>query len=549
MSLALLALPLQLTPKRPPRQPRDQAEELQRLVEFEDELSAALFTTRPWLAPVGDSVDRAPELGRIVPVEHDAWVNELRFLETSITAIDEGNLPVSRGRDARWLAAWVREERILMGTLKPALHDPWFYVESVRLSLAAAARPAASGIVTAVRIRNLGERLKRVPETWAEAQKRLEDLSQPVCQRAADRAAELARTISEVYAPFAEHLPESDGTDFAQACEDALQSTRELRTWLLERVGVTATLPRYLKLEHWQVLVGYATGWEIDVDDLYLMLLREISDRRAAVGKHAHAIEVPDAALFPGRIETKVVEYADELVTRAREHNLIVAPLPVFEVHASVSHGRTLDLPFWEQPNLDRWRLVVTLPSPIADEAQSSTRRDRLSAAARPALAARYGPLGEALLMRTALSSGSKSSAQVPNLPRRTAFGLYTLDWTLRTGVFETRNERVQALFERELLIEAARLLAAIEMYRGEDELQIAIDHFVAYTGVDRATAAWEVHQTAVDPLYGCAFLIYLDTLEVERSFAEEHDLDEAVRQTIRLLLSHTSTPVRDLTR
>ena len=548
LTLALVALPYQSTPERPGRKPREQSEELQRLVAFEDQLSAALFTTRPWLAPVGDEADLAPELGRIIPVEHDAWVNELRYLESTIDSIDEGNLPGARGRDARWLASWVRQERILMSTLKPALNNPWFYVENVRLSLAAAARPAASGIVTTVRIRNLAERLKRVSGVWSEAEARLEDLSRPVCRRASDRAAELMRTIREDYAPLGENLAESERQGFEDVCKEAYRSTEQLRDWLHERAIVTAPLPRYLKAKHWKLLVEYATGWQIDLDDLRLMLLMEISDRRAAVGKHAHTVEVPDAALFPGRIETKTAEFANELAGRARDKDLAIAPLPEFEVRARVSHGKTLDLPYWERPNLDRWRLVVTLPSPVATEAQSLTRRDRLSAAARPSLAARYGPLGEALLMRTALSSGSKSRIQMPNLMRRRAFGLYALDWTLRTGVFATRDERTRALFERELLVEAARLLAAVEMYQGETDLEIAIANFAAHTGVDRETAAWEVHQTALDPLHGCAFLIYLDTLEQERAFAEEFDATEAVRETLRLLLSHTSAPLRELT-
>lgn len=557
---ALLILALQSTPdpaSPPPEPPGDEPEialpdpksDAEQLLDLEDELTRALFVTRPWLAAVGDEVDRAPELGRIGRSALEEWSNELHRLELRARAIDEYALPPDRGLDVRWLESWIRLERLLLATTKPARQNPLHYVEGVERSLAAAARPAPSGVVTAMRVRNLAARLERVPATWDEARQQLERLSQPVCRRAAAHAERVVRRIAERYRPLADRLAEPEREGYRATCDEVIARTRELIAWLEERAVSTADEPRYLPTRTWKQLVAYATGEEPGTDELHLQLLREISDRRARVGKHATPVAIVDEALEPTRITTRIEALAVELSERARAADLIPPGRPGFRVRARAAEGATLDPPVCAPASLGVWELDLVLPGPEWGAGPTRTRRNRLSPAGRPALALRFGPLGETLAAWAALASSTKTRAQFENPLRRTAFGLYATDWALRRDGLLSTDERVRALVERELLLEAARLLAALELHGGLNELEIAIDHFVAHTGVDRETAEWEVVQTAIDPLHGAAFLLYLATVELEGALAEEVGEAAAVRATIDRLLSHTAAPVRALAR
>ena len=548
---ALLGLALQSVPpaEEPARPKRDRAQALAKLMAVEDELMRSLYVARPWLAPVGDEADRSPELGAILQIDMDAWELELRRLESVIAVIDKTNLPPPRVHDARWMATWVRQERLRVAS-RPELNDSLSYAESLWLTIEAAARPAVSGVIPPSRIRNLGARLERVPEVWDTARRSLKHPSRPEALRAADFADRLARFIRENLRELAQRLPADEIDPYIEACDEAIEHTTDIADWWRERAISNPRDPRYISLTRWKQLVEQYTGWDVDVDELHLFLLQEISERRARVGKHAHALDVDDSVMTPTRIETGIVELATELARRARERGLVPPVGPDLEVRAVLASDAAREIARWEQPSFGRFRLATALPRPDWRAEMRLTRRAELAPAARPSLAARYGPVGELLLMWTALSSSSTTRVRLQNPQRRRAMGLYAVDWTLRTGLIEPRDERARAMFDRALLLEAARLLASLEMHAGLDEFEISVEHFAAHTGLDRRTAEQEVVQTGMDPLHGTAFLMYLDTLDLERSFREDGlDVAPAVRATIQVLLSHPSSPVRDLER
>ena len=74
--------------------------------------------------------------------------------------------------------------------------------------------------------------------------------------------------------------------------------------------------------------------------------------------------------------------------------------------------------------------------------------------------------------------------------------------------------------------LEAARLLAALEVHAERRSLDEAISAFQRRTGFDRMTADHEVRGILHDPLRGCSYLGYLRFVQLDERLRAELEID-----------------------
>jgi len=135
---------------------------------------------------------------------------------------------------------------------------------------------------------------------------------------------------------------------------------------------------------------------------------------------------------------------------------------------------------------------------------------------------------------------GDKPAARILNRATLEGWGLYVLDWLPRMTWIENpyaKDREFRSAAAYSLTVEAARLLACIELHHEHIPTQEAADSFARRTGFDPESALLEVHRALHDPLHGIGYLGYLELKRNEQQLAATSAPEIALLTMVRFTL------------
>lgn len=534
-----------------PEPPHSREHNKRLLAALEERLVEGLYEHRPWLATERGDPRYDHLLGSRDGAAIGRWSRLLEASEVAIETIDRGVLHPSRQLDLDWLRAWVRQERILLAERVPQRRDPLFYSEAVERGLSSLLA-RRSGADDRRRRDALRDRLAQVPGLWASARASLDRCAEPWTRTAAVRIQIIQELLREGIREWARGaiVEDSEREALAAVLREARIATDVQLAWTLEELPGGTIHPHHLSAERWELLLREATGRPWSTPTLKLMLLRELGERTALIGPHFRPQPGPPSERSPRAIEARVVELSRSTARSALARSIFGPSQPSFEVSALAPGLAWRELACLKRIDIATWRLEIVLAGSRSAEEVRRTREGQLGAAAQAALALRWGPAGELSACRAAAASTSLTDVHFANPVRLEGFGLYATDWAAELQLVDRGDRLLMAELERARLVEAARLLATLQLHGEGESLEEVAARFQVYTGFDPTTSAHEVLACSRDPRRGAGFLAYLSMLDLERELrGEEGARGAAIRKALKVLLANPSARTPDLAR
>ena len=518
----------------------------QTLARIVRELAEAEATERPW-APLqrGDFA-----LGRRVlngpPTTVAAWTESLANLQSRLRRVDKVALSPLERAQAASLSSWIRATRTLEESQARRRTNPLAVtreVERVLLSLL-----ASESLSIEERLK-LGEVfLDRLPARWAAAQ---ESLTTPVrvwSLEAVDELQVVERLLlGELRdATHAARLGERATLRIEQKLDAAAEATRAFGAWLEGDPSTTGRPPLRIGRRSLEVALGALTGNERSLNELRTDLLDVLA--RNDHGRWSEEEARPSVAAAPREI------FAAMRIGLQAGRQLFVSE----SLGGTAPDVRVGQFPGGASPS-DVVRLVpgpdgayvlsVEAPDPTWPGGLIRGLAGVADALTMQAEGLRRGPSGEALLRsrHAALSE----ELRMPFLlePFEAGFGLYTVEAATRFTL--GRDHPARANLERGgarlRLLEAARLLAVLEIHAEGLTPGEVLDAFRMRTGVSLDVARVEVDRAWHEPLRGAAILGYLEFRALEDELAERMEAPLAARRTIALALAAPGVRPLDL--
>ena len=360
----------------------------------------------------------------------------------------------------------------------------------------------------AARLEKISVVLGELPGYWASARTSLVTPRHEWNERAIEDLAGLERFLDEEVREAWEQKDRAEDT----LLEDALAATAGFRDWLASTPASLSGTATTLEPERWEQLVHHASGHEGSLAEIKRLLLRELLRYEQLLAQLEIDTTVPDEDEAPsGEGLTARVRDAARLALEqaARERLLDAGPIEAEQLSAELGWlpacGRSAEL--LAGPD---GALILRI-----DPRDSSANTE----AGQICLAIRHGLPGEGFLSAYAKSGRGVMRSHLWNRATREGWGLFVLGWTVRTswedGPFAGRSDLVHE-GARILRVEAARLLAALEIHAEGYDLEEAAEAFRRRSGLDLEAAVHEVRCAQVDPLLGIGFLGYLELRRLE---------------------------------
>jgi hypothetical protein len=444
------------------------------------------------------------------------WRRTLTDSLAELQRFDTASLQWQARAQLKVLVDWIEAELLMLDAQTPSTSDPAGYVERAFLALRAARE--ARWMSDERRENELESLLAELPAYFEDARLSLINPSARWIDFALadlDDLEELVSAIEKDSGPKA--VPRTPkGRKAAASDADPLDAVEAFRTWLLElRPSAGGRVPS-LNEGEWQRLVSLRSGTTWAASELKARCLRELArlDLGARVARapspgvdgvadvaglawdaSERALELGKKAHFLGaRLDPKAVSFELETATRtAAGIARLVNDGDASRVFLAEPHGS------WP--------------------AERTIARSRGLLGAPTALGVRYGMAGEALHALQSRTAKRTVAVLLDNRLLREGLGLYALDWTGRVARAENPFRGDEALsleFELQKGLEAARMVAAIELHAEGLAVEDAALGFSRRTGVDRETAMAEAIAAERDPLRGIGYLglIELQALE-----------------------------------
>ncbi len=547
-------------PAATPEQPLDQGEEppankppLRILAETEERVVEALFATSPWLAFERGWREVPAGFGRYHPDAESWWTYLLKSSAADLDAVSSAVLPERRHGDLLWLRTWLGVEATLSLSRSPHRWNPAAYVERAQSVLAGLCD--APGLAPEQRRDRAFEALQELPALWETARRGLLKPSRELTAEAIQRLLDLDRLVQEDLGPRLERAEWAEPVRerFDQLLEEHLRHSLRFRDWLADKpLRVGGPVPP-MGAANWESIVRGLTGTELDGARLKSKLLREVSNCDRRLGARRTLPEVPEEERSAEAVAARMSaasRAAVALVLRAGIFEGLALPWGEVEVGARLQPGRTLPGPLvhgWQVEKAQR--LIVEGASASWMPGAQATRSGLLSAAAQRALAIRHGFPGEALVRQAAARNASEVERFLWNRATIEGWGLYMLDLTSRLGWVENplrEDEAFQAEVTRLLLVEAARLLASLEIHVQEAPLQAAAEAFRSRTGFDELSSFYEARRALADPLVGIGFVVMLELRGLEGELGGE-GRGAGITAMLEPILARPSTRPADL--
>ncbi len=470
------------------------------------------------------------------------WGDALERLRSRLPdPIPETSAPLGVERIAA-LAARVRGELLLLDAQPLVRMDPVGYVDRVQRTLWALEE--ASDLSPARRSQLRLYLFESLPAYWKDARASLISPVPGWMDVARLAVSDLQEFLQGLETPA---LPEEEKQRYDAAFLRAQEATRSFERWLLEERNRAGTFAPVLGAENWLEVVRSFTGSSWTAAEIKARCLRDLS------GGHADDEERALVALDPQRAAETAGNAAAHAVGLAQGAGFLRAPFA----------ARAFEVVFEEGPRSrpelarvttqeGRARLVLWGPNSTWSRPRQETRLAALQQPAQVALGLRHGLTGESLLLLRARGRALGSAGHLLNRAVLGGLGLYALDWLRRIEGPENPYRTDEAL-ERELArqhtLEAARLLAALELHAEALSLDEVADNFVQRTGADVETARAEALAAQRDPLAGIGQLGFheLRALEEELVSATDRSPSEAVASTLSLVTMNPDLRPADL--
>jgi len=503
------------------------------------ELDEALAERRPWIAKERGAAVVPTVLGRYGPAESPWWEGTLSSTRYALLGLDAERLaPELRALHASLLARLAGEE-VIAQSLKRDRWDPVAYVE--RLERMVADAELEEDPDAAVR-----RVLEAVPELWALARRGLVAPKREWMKEAAQRLESLRAYLRRRLDP--PEAGEERRVEFDETTARAARVTEDFLGWLTnssERVG-EPIVP--LGAENWSSLVEAFVGIERPIPRTKTLVLRELAQLERELDGEKELVPAPAASLEKEVLSSRVEDACNLAGALGALHGLPQQGVPLRI--AIARRPLPSDPPVRVYVRGGMYVLEIAVGDETWPPYAARTRAAMLGDVPLQALALRHGPIGEAYLLAAASTGPASRTRMLWNEATLTGWGLFALERTTRLP--EDPRPRAASLRRealRQLLLEACRLLASIEVHAEQIGLDEATASFERRSGVDHETAAVEIGRVSHAPRTGVGFLAYMELRALEEELTGDLEPVEAFHTLARLLATHLTIRPRDLVR
>jgi hypothetical protein len=515
----------------------------QRLAVFEIRLSEEWLAGRPALARERGMPPRDLPLLDLGPESRRTWRGAMQKAQGDLLAVDWPNLEPTRKLDRDWLEAFLAAE-LALDALVPERGSPMHALSEVEGVLTGVL--GAPELDADTRIQVLTRHLNALPAALSALRSSLAHPEPAACQYAVVAADDLLLLLQARLTPrlAAERPTPELWEPFDTAQEAAEHAVLGFRAWLEEEAKREGAAP-VLGAGGWRLVLGSLTGTQIDLEVLKVRLLRDLSALDAGLDAPKAEKEDWHESLLPARVTQRLRETQAAGWNAALDLGLVKGELPAVGCAtwtAGALPGKPLELHWGERPVM----FVVASGAAWSPE-QTARRQAELTADAQRAHALAVGFPGS-LWELWSRRCERPSQRVLWNRAQREGFALYAADFATRplvAGNPLAGDAKLAAEVRRDRQLEAARLLASLELHTAGASVEEAAHGLRDFAGLDPKSAAFEARLALVDPLQGCGYLGYLELLAAEETLRQRLPEREAVWWIGRLLRNAPSAPIR----
>jgi hypothetical protein len=504
-----------------------------------DELVRLTFLRRPWQAVERGWTGEDLGLGRYGFEERGRWLDALEAFDERLEALDPESLPAPRAAAFDALRALIEAEDILADSRALERWHTAGYVARVELVLRSHMLEAALTEEDGLRLARV---LAELPEYWRNAEASLVSPIGEWSREARGRVEELDLFLRTHEEEVLAALPGAMRATGAEVFAGALESTEGFRRWLERPSRETSRAQTRVGSRRWHELVTAATGTTWDVARIKWELLRDLArtEREHGARWRTDARRTGADPALVAALDQDLFERTTAAMELAHEAGVLAAPadrLPVrFTLGDSpVRFGRDA---LYARDGDD---LLVVLDPGLVVGADDATLT---------ALAVRHGLPGETLFRQHAAAAGGAQPRYLWNRGMHEGWGLYALDWMLRIDWHRNphaEDEVLIAEIARLRVIEAARLLAALELHTEDFSIEEAAEGYRRRTGLGLDRAHEEVRRAVIDPLLGVGYLGWAELVALEQRFGADSGPKRALARTVAQALDAPHLRPRDL--
>ena len=515
----------------------------QLLSELADEMVPALFKRYPWLAYERGFPQANPLAYSNYGTEaFSAWRDEVAGYRRSLGKLSERELS-----DQEWVAysatsAWVLSQELLVESRSLERWDAAAYVLRVERMLFALR--ASEYVRARTRLIHSIQLLEGLPAYWKKAQESLVSPAEIWRNEAVDRLVDLGLAIEvDLVKTFSGlKLDRKTTKRFEEAVERAVANTDRFRNWLLSSRAPRGDETGNMGAASWERLVQVVSGTDLTAPRLKSRLLREVAALNRKLGNDWKPRPASESQQNPKRL-IKSIQTASKLATSLGERAGLLRVEPHPELVVRLQEGRPVPRQLarlWPGKRLED-ALFLEIGSPSWSPNIQNTRATQLNPRALATLGIRYGWAGESRLRRATTQAAHPVARFLWNRSVFEGWGLFALDWISRVDWVENpflEDENLKTEATRAFLLEAVRLLAAIEIHVEGLSVEAAADAFRRRSRFDEESSLIEAQSAHRDPLRGIGYLGLLELRLLEAELGRELTSREALQEALESVLS-----------
>lgn len=502
-----------------------------------------------------------PEAQTLVLGKHGSsatlvWREALRDGLTRLSSFDSRSLARADLARLKALGDWLEAELLLLDSLSPSTTSPSSYVLRALRTLRAA--DEALWVPPEERRKLVASMLGELPDYFRDARISLVAPSPLAIDLGLEDLADLNQIVRRLEA---ENLPKSAPAGSSPPARSGKKTSPPtpppphaaldgFQRWLLELRPSAGGLSPRLDAGEWQRLVDLSSGRPWEPGEVKVRCLRELArlDLPSLPEPGRSRKKAPATEGLVSRTWT-ASEYVLDLGKRA---GLLDATLAADSLQFALEESlrtdtRSVELRSGLQALCGHLELSHSAWSPT----RAVYRNRAIMGAQQTALGVRHGLVGEALIERSRRGTPDTLQLLLDNRLVLEGFGLFAQDWVMRVDWVDNTlrsDEELTRALAWQRGVEAARLVAALELHAEGLSLDEASQAFQRRTGADPETAMAESLAAQRDPLHGIGFLGLLEFEALERRMVEATAPRRGLKLAVQLPQRHPELRPADLT-